>query len=116
MERAKVAALGAVAIAAIAWANFDAALYVGNTRCGDQSHPDPEPGSARSGYCDFFEDSDDRITFLVGLLVYAPILITLVGATWAIVRADWRLLARCVLVAGVWLLAYVLPSVVLPAR
>jgi hypothetical protein len=115
MERAKLVVLAVVATVAVAWANLYAALYVGNTRCGDQRHPQPEPGSARSGYCEFFEDPDNRVTFLLGLLVYAPVLIVLLGAAWAIARSDGRPMARSAVAAIVWLLVFVLPSIVLPA-
>jgi hypothetical protein len=115
IERAKVGVLGVVATTAIAWVNIVAALYVGLNRCGDESHPEPEPGSPLSGYCDFFSDPDDRVTFFTGLLIYAPVLITLGGVVWGIARGDWRPLVRSILIAFAWLLVVVVPAVILPA-
>jgi hypothetical protein len=115
VQRTRIAVFGVVAFAVTIYANLYAALYVGNTRCGDSAVPEPAAGSPRGEYCQFFEDPDDRVTFLLGLLVYAPVLIVLVAGVWATVRGDWRLLAHSVVFAAVWLAAYMLPAALLPA-
>lgn len=115
VQRARIALFGVVAFAATTYANLYAALYVGNRRCGDSGIPEPAPGSPRGEYCELFEDADDRVTFLLGLVVYAPVLIVLGAAVWATVRGDWRLLARGVVVAAVWLAAFMVPAALLPA-
>jgi hypothetical protein len=115
VQRARIALYGVVAFAATTYANLYAALYVGNRRCGDSAVPEPVPGSPRGEYCAFFEDPDDGVTFLLGLLVYAPVLIVLGGAVWATLRGDWRVLARSVVVAAAWLAAFMVPAALLPA-
>jgi hypothetical protein len=115
MSRPGLVALGLSAAAVAALANLYAALYLG-TRCGDQTHAEPSPGSARARYCDLVEDPDDRITFLTGLWIWAPLVLVLAGAVWAVIRDDARVLTWTGVAGLAWLLLLVVvPALVLPA-
>jgi hypothetical protein len=104
-------ALGTLSVTALL--NLWLALLMGLGECrGDGV--EVREGSPKEAFCEIFQDPNDVEVLLGALVLYGPTLLALAGGALAAVRRSGRLLALTAAGAAVWLLAILVPMLVLP--
>ena len=92
-----------------------ASLYIDTRFCGADGFETPAEGSARSSYCNLFEDENDQVVILKAALYYGPVLLLVLAGAVAISRRSWRWLWGVAVVAYSGALLWLAVGALLPS-